>query len=456
MPKQIERHICGIVHRWPEDYATGSYDSRSTPVERVRLTKSQMLDVALQLNNVPIYIEHTYDGMLTMPDGSVVHDDSPVTGGVPLGVVKDAWLDPATGFMHFHARLRYDQEKTPIVLDSSMGAEQLLSSCSLTHVPDSADKRVQPLEVSLCSVPRWKGCDVTWMADASEAEAYMRNYGYERYTDICQAQSFDRDIRCATPPLRKDMSNVAETTTAAPAPAAVAAAAAAPTEPLTEEAFKAALATADPIIRRVLEHNANVLGQLKKEKETSEAQRKEIEAKEFQRNKVELARVVRSLAHHTSSMLNLSPVATNEYVERMSKSAVVAASATTENDRVATIAALLSMVAPPQQPQPEHPAKRSRVAEEPKTNNDALASSLFAAFAEDARGAVASLPSAQQSLVQTATAPLVSASAPPKANSPHDFMMGLFDEMAKGTLKHEQGGGSLSSHRAVSVSEHPW
>jgi hypothetical protein len=457
MPKQIERHICGIVHRWPEDYATGSYDSRSTPVEHVRLTKSQMLDVALQLDSVPIYIEHTYDGMLTMPDNSVVHDDSPITGGTPLGIVKNAWIDPATGFVHFHARLRYDQEKTPVVLDPAMGAEQLLASCSLTHVPDTAENRVRPLEISLCSVPRWKGCDVAWMADATDAEAYMRNYGYERYTDICRAQSFDRDIRCATPPLRKDMSNIAEPATAAvAAPAAVAAAA--PAEPLTEESIKAALASADPVVlRSLLERTTSALGQLKKDKETSEAQRKEIEAKELHRNRLDLARAVRSLALHTSSLLNMPPVATNEYVERMTKSAVVAASATSENDRISTLAALVALATPPQQQQqPEHPAKRSRVAEEPKTHNDALASSLFAAFAEDARGAVASLPSAQQSLVQTVTAPLVSASAPPAVNGPHEFMMRLFDEVAKGTLKHEQGGGSVSSHRAVAVSEHPW
>jgi hypothetical protein len=458
MPKQSERHICGIVHRWPEDYATGLYNSRSTPVERVRLTKSQMLDVALQLDSVPIYIEHTYDGMLAMPDGSVVHDDSPITGGTPLGIVKDAWIDPATGFVHFHARLRYDQEKIPVVLDPAMGAEQLLASCSLTHVPDTTETRVRPLEISLCSVPRWKGCDVAWMADAADAEAYMRNYGYQQYTDICQAQSFDRDIRCATPPLRKDMSNVAEPATAA-APATATVAATAPVEPLTEESIKAALANADPTIRRILEQTTSALGQLKKEKETSEAQRKEVEAKEFHRNKLELARAVRSLALHTSSVLNMSPVATNEYVERMAKSAIVAASAQSTNDRLASIAALVAMATPPQQPQPEHPAKRGRVEEPTVPANDTLASTLFAAFAEEARGAVSGLPTAQQSLVRSAVAPIVqpvAASVPATANNPQEFIMHIFDSMSKGELKHDIAGGSVSSNRAVSVNEQTW
>lgn len=203
--KTVDRRVVGILHKYAEP--TGGYhDPFVRPENRERFTPGQLVHVARDVIGKPIRLEHIKNPLMTDPvTGKQFVDKSPISGAKAFGRIEDAWLDPSTGFLHAEARINFNTQDAPHLGHPALFGPTLYPSWSLSHKPATIGENPLPetREVSLCAVPKWRGCDVHWFENnehgAAAINEYKRKTGQDQYKEIAQTSAWWKMASVATP-----------------------------------------------------------------------------------------------------------------------------------------------------------------------------------------------------------------------------------------------------------------
>lgn len=166
---------CAYAHPLPDDPRIPRKPPDDVDPEQLRAW--QLRDIcALDAVGCPIDISHEASGTLyDAASHTYEPDKSPMGGAIRLGVVTRAWINPATGALHWAGVIQYTPDT--FLADTLLYADRVYPDCSMfyhRHVPP-AQPRAKLFKISIVHAGRWPNTRINWSEPVID---YMRKTGY--------------------------------------------------------------------------------------------------------------------------------------------------------------------------------------------------------------------------------------------------------------------------------------